>query len=221
MIRALLFDFDGTIVDTEICDYQAWRTVYNFYGFDLPLEIWSPGFHGAVEQFDPYKELEARLGRPLQRHTIRHQHEQFESECISRQGLLPGVAATLAVARQRGIKAAVVSSETGAWVANHLGRFELGDSFDCVCCADDTHHLKPEPDLYLLALTRLGVAASEAVAIEDSPNGILAARRAGLYCVAVPNPITRQFDLSQANITISSLAEMPFEQLIALREDAY
>jgi len=220
MIRALLFDFDGTILDTEICDYEAWRAVYLSYGFDLPLAVWSPGFHDAIEKFDPHRELEARLGYPLQRHTIRHQHERFEADLIARQPLRPGIADYLHRAGLQGLRVAIVSSETRSWITGHLARLHLETAFDTICCADDSRHLKPEPDLYLLALKRLELSASEAVAIEDSPNGILAARRAGLYCVAVPNPVTGQFDLSHANLQVTSLADLPFEHLIQQREAA-
>jgi HAD superfamily hydrolase (TIGR01509 family) len=218
MIRALLFDFDGTILDTEICDYEAWRAVFQSYGFDLPLEMWLPGFHGAIEKFDPHRELENRLGYSLQRHAIRHQHETLEAACVARQPLRPGVAEYLQQAGLRGIKVGVVSSETRVWITGHLDRLGLADSFDTILSADNSRRLKPEPDLYLLALERLEVLPSQAVAIEDSPNGILAARRAGLYCVAVPNPITSQFDLSQASLQVASLADLPFEQLSHLME---
>jgi HAD superfamily hydrolase (TIGR01509 family) len=220
MIRALLFDFDGTILDTESCDYQAWQSVYEAYGFELPLEDWLPGFHGAIDQFDPHKELETRLGRTLQRHAIRHQHEIFEAECIRRQPLRPGVTELLATAREHRLKTAVVSSETRAWISSLLSRYGLRNAFDYISSADDTQHLKPEPDLYLLALEQLKVTAAEAIAIEDSPNGIRAAREAGLYCVAVPNPITSQFDLSQANVIIESLADISLDELINEKERA-
>lgn len=220
MIRALLFDFDGTILDTEICDYEAWRAVYQSYGFDLSLEAWSPGFHGDIDKFDPHRELENRLGHSLQRHAIRHQHATFEAQCIAQQSLRPGIATYIQEAHQRDLKVGVVSSETHAWITSHLTRFGLADSFDIICSADDSRHLKPEPDLYLLALERLNVSSPETVAIEDSPNGITAARRAGLYCVAVPNPVTSQLDLSYANLQVASLTDLPFEQLTHLMETA-
>lgn len=213
MIRALLFDFDGTIIDTEICDYEAWRQVFLSYGFDLPLADWVPGFHGATDKFDPYAELEARAGRPLAHKTIRHLYQAREAECIEAKPLMPGVAEYLAAAEQRNIKVAVVSSETRGWIVGHLNRFGLAHRFDAICCADDTPNLKPNPDLYLLALARLGVEAHEAVALEDSPNGITAAKRAGLFCVAVPNPVTRLLDLSQADLIVESLAELSLDHL--------
>jgi beta-phosphoglucomutase-like phosphatase (HAD superfamily) len=81
-------------------------------------------------------------------------------------------------------------------------------------CRDDVEHAKPEPDLYVAVLDCLGVAASEAIAIEDSPNGITAAKRAGMRCVAIPNSITARLDLSQADVVLTSLAEVTLRDLL-------
>jgi beta-phosphoglucomutase-like phosphatase (HAD superfamily) len=99
-------------------------------------------------------------------------------------------------------------------VKGHLERLGIAELFDCLRARDDVEHVKPEPDLYLASLDCLGVAAAEAVAIEDSPNGVIAAKRAGLRCVAVPNRITAGLDLSQADLRLTSLAEMPLPQLL-------
>jgi HAD superfamily hydrolase (TIGR01509 family) len=214
MIRALLFDFDGTILDTETCEYEAWRAVFQFYDLELTLAEWAPGFHGASGVFDPYLELETRLGHPVARRTVRHRYQLKESECIARQSLRPGIAEYLAGAERLGLRAAVVSSEFRSWIVGHLERFNLGSRFDVVCCADDTDRLKPLPDLYLLALTRLGLSAGEAIALEDSPNGIRAAQSAGVFCVAIPNPVTRLLELGHADLVVSSLGDLPLDQLI-------
>src|SRR5947209_8239994 len=83
-----------------------------------------------------------------------------------------------------------------------------------LCRADDVAHAKPEPDLYVAVLACLGVSASEAIAIEDSPHGITAARRAGMRCVAIPNNITAQLDLTYADLLLGSLAEVSLDQLM-------
>ena len=93
-------------------------------------------------------------------------------------------------------------------------RLGLMEHFDAIKCANDVTNVKPDPELYLIALVALKVRASEAIALEDSPNGILAAKRAGLFCVAVPNPITVQLSLDHADLRLDSLAELPLEKLL-------
>ena len=109
----------------------------------------------------------------------------------------------------------VEDSLTAAFVDNpeHGFRGIRGD-FDCACCREDVARTKPYPDLYLAALACLGVSALETVALEDSPNGIAAAKRAGLRCVAIPNSITAQLDLSQADVILGSLAEVSLAELL-------
>ena len=97
----------------------------------------------------------------------------------------------------------------------HLTRLELHTHFVCIKCRDDVHHAKPDPALYRAALEALAVRPEEAIALEDSPNGILAAKRAGLFCVAVPNPLTSQLSLEQADLQIPSLTALPLAQLLA------
>jgi HAD superfamily hydrolase (TIGR01509 family) len=128
--------------------------------------------------------------------------------------LLPGVVEHLDAAKESGLKLGVASSSTRAWVTGHLARLGVLERFDCLRCRDDVPHAKPEPDLYLAVLDCLGVPASEAIAIEDSPNGVLAAKRAGMRCVAIPNSITARLDLGQADVVLGSLAEVTLAELL-------
>ncbi len=115
---------------------------------------------------------------------------------------------------QFGLKLGVASSSTREWVRGHLARLGILERFDCLRCRDDVANAKPEPDLYIAVLDCLGVAAAQAVAIEDSPNGVAAAKRAGMRCVAIPNTITARLDLSQADVVLTSLAEVTLAQLL-------
>jgi len=120
----------------------------------------------------------------------------------------------LDAAREMGVRLGVASSSTRDWVAGHLARLGILERFECLRCRDDVANAKPEPDLYLAVLDCLGVDATEAIAIEDSPNGIAAAKRAGMRCVAIPNSITARLDLSEADVTLTSLAELSLRQLL-------
>jgi len=127
-----------------------------------------------------------------------------------------GVRDYVADAKRMGLLLAVASSSSRAWVLGHLERLGLGAQWDAVRTRDDVARTKPAPDLYLSAVAALGVAPEEAVAFEDSANGIAAAKDAGLLCVAVPNALTAGMDLSRADLRLGSLAETPLERLLAV-----
>lgn len=215
MIRGMIFDFDGLVIDTEMPDYQAWCEVYDQYGAELPMTEWMKCVGNSAETFDTCAYLETVLGHPLDdRESVQAAVHQRRLEIIATQQALPGVEDYLREARRLGLKLAVASSSTHTWVDAHLKRLGLYDTFDCVCCREDVDIIKPDPALYLAALDGLGLRAEEAIAFEDSASGILAAKRAGLYCVAVPNTVTRLMDLSHADREIVSMADVPFEDLL-------
>ena len=213
MIRALVFDFDGLILDTEEPVYRSWLEVYQAHGEELPFERWVQIVGSTTTGFHPQYHLEERLGRPLPKEVLDRRIGR-RTEMILAQAVLPGVVQHLDAARERGLKLGVASSSTREWVAGHLARLGILERFECLRCRDDVANAKPEPDLYLAVLECLGVDASEAIAIEDSPNGVAAARRAGMRCVAIPNSITAGLDLSEADITLTSLAELTLGQLL-------
>jgi HAD superfamily hydrolase (TIGR01509 family) len=213
MIRAVIFDFDGLILDTEAPIYQSWLEVYRDHGKELPFEQWVQIVGSTQAQFNPQHHLEQRLGRPLPQEVVDRRIGR-RTQLILAQQLLPGVLQLIDSARAAGLKIGLASSSTGDWVSGHLARLGILDRFDCLRCRDDVVHAKPQPDLYLAVLDCLRMSPSEAIAIEDSPNGVTAAKQAGVKCVAIPNPITARLDLSQADLVIGSLAEVTLQQLL-------
>jgi HAD superfamily hydrolase (TIGR01509 family) len=214
LIRALVFDFDGLILDTEEPVYRSWLEVYQAHGEELPFERWIQIVGSTTAGFHPQHHLEERLGRPLPKEVLDRRVGR-RTEMILAQEALPGVARHLEEAIAMGLKLGVASSSTNDWVRGHLARLGILESFDCIRCRDDVTNAKPEPDLYISVLECLGVRASEAIAIEDSPNGVLAAKRAGLRCVAIPNSITAGLDLGQADLILGSLAELTLPELLS------
>lgn len=213
-IQALVFDFDGLIVDTETPEYHAWQAVFAARGCDLPLETWALniGTRGVV---DVYALLAERSGVPVDRAQVRAEVRAHYNELAQEQGLLPGVQGYLDAARAAGIPLAVASSSRHDWVDPHLHEHGIWDYFQAVVCADDVERVKPDPALYQLALARLDVASQAALALEDSPNGVLAAKAAGMCCVFVPNMITANLATDQADFQLASLAELPLQELVA------
>ena len=219
MVRALVFDFDGLILDTEVPEFRAWCEIFEGHGCELPRSEWTAciGLAGADVTFDPHACLEGLLGRPLDRAEVRARHRLRFAELVAAESALPGVTEYLMEARRLGLKVAVASSSHRAWITAHLGRLGLLEAFDCFRCADDVARTKPDPELYRAALAALAVAPEEAIAFEDSANGVRAAKAAGLYCVAVPNGLTCALPLEEADLRLNSLAEMPLETLLRLR----
>jgi HAD superfamily hydrolase (TIGR01509 family) len=213
VIRAIVFDFDGLILDTEEPVYRSWLEVYQAHGEELPFERWVQIVGSTTTGFHPQYHLEERLGRPLPKEVLDRRIGR-RTEMILAQAVLPGVVQHLDAARELGLNLGVASSSTHEWVEGHLARLGILDRFACVRCRDDVANAKPEPDLYISVLECLGVPASEAIAIEDSPNGVAAAKRAGLRCVAIPNSITARLDLSEADVTLGSLAEITLRDLL-------
>jgi HAD superfamily hydrolase (TIGR01509 family) len=216
MIHAIIFDFDGLIVDTESPIYQSWQEMYAAYGQPLPLERWSAVIGTYEEPFDPFADLEKLVGRQLDRQALLRQRGARETELVAQQSILPGVEQYLQDARRLGIKTAVASSSKRQWVVSHLERLGLLHFFDAVRVREDVKVTKPDPELFLSALSGLGITAQQAIALEDSPNGITAARRAGLFCVAVPNDLTRHLRLEHADLQVKSLADTPLEALLEI-----
>jgi HAD superfamily hydrolase (TIGR01509 family) len=137
-----------------------------------------------------------------------------EVSLIEQQSILPGVLTYFKSARRLGIKLGVASSSSCHWVMGHLKRLGLVAYFDCIRASDDVRRVKPDPELYLAVLDALKVKAVDAIAFEDSPNGILSAKRAGIYCVAVPNSLTKQLPLNQADLQLYSLEDLSLEKLL-------
>lgn len=215
MIKAIIFDFDGLILDTETTEYRSWQELYASFGCELPLTLWHEGI-GTVGIFDPYNYLERQLGYTLDRPTLEAQRRCRDAELLAAEVVLPGVVAYLDAASSLGLRLGLASSSPRDWVVGHLERLGLLERFDVIFCRDDVSgRSKPDPAVYLAALAALGVTAHEALAIEDSANGALAAKRAGLYCVVVPNGMTRELKFDHADRRLDSLLDVPLSQLIA------
>lgn len=214
MIQALVFDFDGLILDTEGPDFQSWQEVFVAHGCELTIDAWAHCIGAPAGVFNPASHLEEILGQPVDRARLKQSHRQRFYELLEQQALLPGVESYLRDAAALGLRVGVASSATRDWVVTHLSRFGLLEFFGPIRCREDVVHGKPQPDLYLAAAEALGVRPGEAVAFEDSPNGVRAAKAAGLYCVGVPNAVTRLLAMDEADLVLDSLAELPLAALL-------
>jgi HAD superfamily hydrolase (TIGR01509 family) len=217
-IRAFLFDFDGLILDTEYASRAGWQMLYRERGHELPAEMWATLVGTTHAPWDPMRHLEELVGEPLERDALNERRRTHELSLIEAEQLRPGIVEYFAATRRHGLKRAVVSSSNDEWVGMHLKRLGEAGGWDAICTANrDPARAKPSPTLYLEALELLEVGADEAVAFEDSPNGVRAAKAAGIFCVAVPNEVTRELGLDEAgpDLLLDSLADLPPDELLS------
>ncbi len=218
-IRALIFDFDGLMVDTESVALASWQEIFAEHGARMPFDHWASLLGGSTAAFDPCAALETQIGFSVDRDAIWARRRVRKHTLGHEQPLLPGVRDYVNRARELSLDLAVASSSDRAWVAGHLDRLDLLDRFDHVVTSDDVERVKPAPDLYLKALSKLGVAPDEAFALEDSANGTRAAQAAGLFCVVVPNAVTERLPLDHADLRLASLTDLSLDALISLIEE--
>jgi HAD superfamily hydrolase (TIGR01509 family) len=216
VIRSLILDFDGLILDTETPMRDAWHELLKEYHLRVSEEDWARMLGSSEDPVEIYNVLEAHLGRPVDRGALRERRMIRELELLSENGVLPGVRELITEAKSIGLKLAVASSSDHAWVEGLLSRHALQLVFDVIVCSDDVERTKPFPDLYRTALERLNVLKTEAIAFEDSQHGVLAAKRAGLFCVAVPNDVTRCLSFADADLVVSRIDDRTIREYACL-----
>src|SRR4051812_4893874 len=210
MIRALVFDFDGLILDTETPLIDAYAAVHTSHGvpFDRTAFIRSVGH--ADYAFDPWHGFSPHADRAA----LELERRAIKDRLLLAQPILPGVVALLDAARERNLRVGLASNSPHSWCDAHLVRLGLFDRFHFLACREDVPSPKPEPDLYKLVLNRLGLRGHEAIAFEDSHTGSLAAKRANLWTVAIPNESTAHHDFSHVDLRVNSLADITLEKLL-------
>ena len=214
-VRALVFDFDGLLVDTESAALRAWEEILAARGVPmLPRATWHGAIGGQGSDAAMLGYLAGLLGT-ADAQALRTQWWERHLALVDASPLRPGVAGYLADAVRLGLGLAVASSATGDWVGMHLDRLGTRETFTVVATGD-AHPPKPAPDTYLAALAGLGTPPAEAVAFEDSPTGVRAAKAAGMLCVAVPNPVTAVLAFPGADLILPSFDELGLPALLDL-----
>jgi HAD superfamily hydrolase (TIGR01509 family) len=211
-LRAVLFDFDGTLWDSETAVYGVFRHLYEEHGHELTLPTWSAAI-GTLGGFDPYAELGRLRGLTFDHEEIAR-IEDLVRAAADHVPLRPGIAALLRQLDEAGVRRALVSSDRSEWLVTHLERLGWPDGWSAMVCADgDAARAKPNPHLYLAAIELLDVPAGATFAVEDSPNGIRAAKAAGIRCVCVPNEATAGLDLSEADLVFPTFEGLDVEEV--------
>ena len=205
--QSVIFDFDGILVDTEWAIYQAWKRTFEAHGQHLPLDVYTRCIGSDFATWSPKTHLEELTGQAFDWHDLdtRRQHE-IEAE-LTHEGPMHGAIELLEFLQQAEISTAVASSSSPRWVHGWLERLDLAKNFRAVVCRGDAPRIKPAPDLFLEAAKQLNTAPEHCLVIEDSMNGLKAAKAAGMPTWVIPNRVTDCLDFSIADRIFRSLAE--------------
>ena len=213
-IDAVIFDFDGLILETESPIYVSWQVIYQSLGCTLSFSDWATIIGSDDVDFDPMSDLSSQLGKALDGEAILREQRRHERELILELPVMPGVQDYLDAALRLGLRIGLASSSPCDWVEGHLERLGLRAYFERIKASDDVAVTKPDPALYVDVCAALGVESGPRLALEDSPNGAQAAKRAGMYCAVVPNDLTKKLPFPPVDLRLDSLADMPLEELL-------
>lgn len=213
MIKGIIFDFDGLIFDTETNQYAVYQEMFAEHGAELPIARWQQeiGTHSGFSALDYLEEL---LERKLEQDALREQFSSKYHAKMAEEKARAGVEDYLKAAKEQGLKIGLASSSNFHWVSTNLKKLGLYEYFECIKTSDHVENVKPDPALYFLAAECLGLAPEECLVFEDSANGALAAKRAGMNCVIVPNPVTHTMNFCDVEHRLESMADMTLAEVL-------
>jgi HAD superfamily hydrolase (TIGR01509 family) len=218
-LEAVVFDFDGLIIDSEWVIFESAAAAFAAHGHALAVEAWATvvGTNERDERAQ-WDELCAACGIDgFSREAFDAAYEAQDRSNRDSLPLLPGVRQLADALVAAGVALGIASSSSRRWLDRHVGRLGIDIDFTALVGADMVGGRgKPAPDVYLRACADLGAVPARSVALEDSRHGIAAARAAGMVAVAVPGPVTRSHDFSAADLVVGSLLDLTPDRLAAL-----
>ena len=213
-LKAVVFDFDGLVVDTESVGYFTWKEIFDAHKVDLPVERYAQLVGTSFENgYDPRRDLEESTGKTFEWERVEAEWRVREHSLGLSLEPLPGVLDRLAEARAMGLSVAIASSSQRTWIDMWVERLNLRHFIDHFSTVDDTGRVKPHPSLFLHAAENLKVNTDEAVIFEDSQNGLRAALSAGIRCVVAPSPMTSHLTFEGAWKRVNSLGDVSLKDI--------
>jgi len=203
-IQAVIFDMDGLMIDSEPLHKEAWRVTLRRFGYEMDEALFAQ-LVGLRTSEDAVL-LREHFHLPVRADALAHQrNDLFLASLPGRVKEMPGLRELTAEMGRRGLRRALATSGERRYVDAVMRELSLDGVFDAIAVAEDVARGKPAPDVYLFAAQRLGLSPAHCLVLEDAPNGVLAAKAAGMRCVAEPNEMTRSLDLSAADAILPSL----------------
>ena len=213
-LQGIILDFDGLIFDTETPELYAWSEIFQKIGLIFPEAEYLELVGQAIDDTAPLKIISRLTQEPIDLQEILQQKRNIVIKTLGSQNILPGVKKLLNQAKFYNLKIGLASNSDAHWILNHLDNLKLKDYFCCIKTSDDVIFAKPDPSLYLEVLNCLNLRADQVIAFEDSMNGVLAAKRACIFTLAVPNRVTRNMDLSAADLICQSLEDFDLSEYL-------
>lgn len=204
---AIIFDHDGTLVDTENPDYEACRIMCQELGITLSMEDWA---HIVVGRMDGYNSLfdeviQPHINNGFTQENMWERLRELWPITLQNTGLMPGANSLLTQLHVQNHTMAVATAADRNWAIRWLTNFNLLPYFQAISTGQDVKNNKPAPDVYLHAAQQLGVNPQRCLVFEDSLVGVHSAKSAGMTVIAVPGHVTKSLDFSHADGTIEGL----------------
>lgn len=213
-LAAVVFDFDGVVLDSETPEYEAHRRMFERCGRVLSVEEWCSeiGIWSDDQDERWFSRLRPAPNAPSSLEAFRAERRRLFNELVPRTPM-SGILDLLDALDDAELPAAIASTSPSRWVIPAAERLGVARRFVTIVTADDVRSRKPAPDVYLEAVRRLNVRAAETVAIEDSEPGIAAARAAGMKTIAIPHRLTERHDLSAADLQVKEACDLTLAAL--------
>ena len=212
-VEAVVFDFDGLLMDTESSSLASWQYEWRRHGLELNADKFFADHGGDVTE-ERYAELAAAVGPSYDSEASHERRVAYRNRLHADLGLSPGIPEWLEKAKHLGVRLAIATSSPREWVEGLLGANGALDTFEFLACGDEVANPKPDPGVYHLALTRLALPPERVVAIEDTPHGVTAAKAAGLLCVAIPNRHVSAARFGSADLVLTSAAQAGLDEVL-------
>lgn len=206
MIKAIIFDFDGTLVDSERVKIEAAIKTFKELGMPLnDLEIQSIAGKSSKDFVPNFLLDRGIVDDNISRETLNKHKSNYDVLWEEIVTLTPGVDRVIPALVKQGKKLAIVTMNRISTVDKFFTKFGFRDYFAIVITIENVNHRKPDPEVYNIAMEKLGISSQEGLAVEDNASGVLSAKAAGLQCIAIPNKYSRNEDFSSADQVIDSV----------------